>query len=1005
MRKGSALLVVLGMIAFMVVSAVAFSAWMRYARLPSSYLRRSSASRHLAKAAIAQAIEVIDISIGNNPHPGVGNRPYANPRIGGRIENRNYWRNNCFIGTNRLLSAEDTVSTLTMEALAYIPPALINEARYFSRHSAAGAWRNLGFDSGRYAFSAIDVSDHIDINRVFADRGRSSADKGKVSLAHIFENASHTGAGNPSADKWDAFMEKFNNVERLKLGEADAHLTGSSKLPLISLADLNLALNDEGLAETLSPFCRYINSQGNTDFASENDFLSPAALMNFVTDSYFPSGASTNEEYNILRRQPFSSISANRSDRQKSVIEILEQSSTMLTRFEENVSGLDIVSLYDYLDGNNVPASLALPTTERVPMVCGLQSAISFDLQPSMTKNPDPSTLNPDAPDAPQQVIVFHECRMKLSNPLGAVGGLFTFPFQRDKDVPNQTFNVDYAVRIGLSVGNGPGLRTSGSSAYVVGDNADFERKGVENGVIKLHRTGSALSFSDVKTEAEAMKKLDATLEFNEAETWFQNNWLFRIPHLYVLSAPDPISGKRQYEDQGPSPTQNAKINSGFRPVNADGTGDGGFNPAMLRNNGSVQVLPYATIVARIQNGGKTVDLVPASFYDDRQLNGIDNDPAIANINGGNNQRPLITLKSQSASPIAFGEGTFTGGQSVNVTLKFADKESIVCPDPRWNFAPENFYATSDSLQAGDWFAQNVSGVGEQGRDGDMFMFVSNQGYLQSVSELAFLARTAVDMGGGDAMLGNSSVAFNRDYFENFPGKSDAFTTLAHGQFMWRTYRLYRQGGFGADGIYDRGIVADGSGFRINPYTSSRNIMMAAVANTPYSWWAASTNNQDKAMEECDANEFNRTYAFSEMNSSARFAWKDLRKIAANLIIDRNSADSWENHFSNLDWAGENSDFCGVDFDSTDVDALKEVDRKFLYGFWRDTFAVKQQLFLVFVRAEPLMMGGGASGQTPPQLGARAVALVWRDPTPSKEDVSGQPRPHQTRILFYRQFD
>ena len=50
-RKGSALLIVLGMLAFMIVSAVAFSAYMRYARLPSSYLRRTTASRELTKAA------------------------------------------------------------------------------------------------------------------------------------------------------------------------------------------------------------------------------------------------------------------------------------------------------------------------------------------------------------------------------------------------------------------------------------------------------------------------------------------------------------------------------------------------------------------------------------------------------------------------------------------------------------------------------------------------------------------------------------------------------------------------------------------------------------------------------------------------------------------------------------------------------------------------------------------------------------------------------------------
>ena len=207
MKKGSALLVVLGMVAFMVISAVAFSAYMRYSRLPSSYLLRTSSSRHLAKAALAEAIDIIDVSIGNNPHPGVGDKAYAYPRKHGHSASRNYWYNHCFIGTNRLVDAEDTVSTLTMEGLAYLPPALINEARYFSRRSAAAVWKTLGFDSGRFAFSAVDVSDHFDINRLRA-ASRSSSDRDRISLAHIFEKAQHTGfATEPKV--WDDFVKEY----------------------------------------------------------------------------------------------------------------------------------------------------------------------------------------------------------------------------------------------------------------------------------------------------------------------------------------------------------------------------------------------------------------------------------------------------------------------------------------------------------------------------------------------------------------------------------------------------------------------------------------------------------------------------------------------------------------------------------------------------------------------------------------------------------------------------
>ena len=59
-RNGSALLIVLGMMAFMIVSAVAFSAYMRSSRLPSSYLRRSSASRQLAMRAVRAEVEFFE---------------------------------------------------------------------------------------------------------------------------------------------------------------------------------------------------------------------------------------------------------------------------------------------------------------------------------------------------------------------------------------------------------------------------------------------------------------------------------------------------------------------------------------------------------------------------------------------------------------------------------------------------------------------------------------------------------------------------------------------------------------------------------------------------------------------------------------------------------------------------------------------------------------------------------------------------------------------------------
>jgi len=250
---------------------------------------------------------------------------------------------------------------------------------------------------------------------------------------------------------------------------------------------------------------------------------------------------------------------------------------------------------------------------------------------------------------------------------------------------------------------------------------------------------------------------------------------------------------------------------------------------------------------------------------------------------------------------------------------------------------------------------------------------------------------------------------------------------------MWRTYRLWAQNGEANDDLYDLGVFDGGRGPRVNPYSDSLYVTLAALANTPYSWWAASTNYNATgkgSVPDDDAEAFNKKYAFSAMKNDAKFAWEDLKLVAQNLqnAMRANENGDWISGWENLNWGGganNDVDLAGVQFQGDTVD-LYDVDRKFLYGYWRDCFAAKQQLFLVFVRAEPLMMGGGAAGRTPPQLGARAMALVWRNPTPgsggnyvagpaakldryrpknAQTASSGSNMPLQTRVLFYRQFD
>jgi hypothetical protein len=320
--------------------------------------------------------------------------------------------------------------------------------------------------------------------------------------------------------------------------------------------------------------------------------------------------------------------------------------------------------------------------------------------------------------------------------------------------------------------------------------------------------------------------------------------------------------------------------------------------------------------------------------------------------------------------------------------------------DPRYNYAPEHWFMMGGSFSKQGWLDNCQRGAG--GRDGDIFMATSDMGYMQSVYELAFLPRLSDLTGpGASTYFGNMErVSGQTQFAANFSG-------AVNSHLAWQTYRPFRIASVGRDDFEGVGFSSEGNGFRVNPYSPSTPIIMAALANSPYNWMVASTNETaPSALSSSDreVNNFNKNYCFNQMGpTESRFDWKDLELVADQIRSACRGAVSgnWQAAFDNLDWAGDNSDLAGANFEGNTVE-LYDIDRKFLYGYWKDSFAVKQQLFLVFVRAEPMMMGGGAIGQTPPQLGARAVALVWRDPTVNENDSNA---PHRTRVLFYRQFD
>ena len=1028
-RRGSALLIVLGMVGVMVISAVAFSAYMRYSRLPSSFLRRTSASRHLAHAAMAEAIDIIDASIGDNPHPGFGEDLTVYPRRGGTSARRNYWLGRCYVGVetnnlDNLPSPSATVPVLTLEALAYIPPDIVNQVRYYSRRSAAAKWHNFDYDAGRFAFCAIDVSDHFDVNRVFANCGRDSSDNGKFSLAFALETEDHGSYRYPPSS-WDTTVSA-------KMGT----------MPFTSLADLGLALKDSYPLFFPAISAIYQKDGARLDNISRND----VKYFNVVADGLYPSVAKdANRPGDISRRQPFRSMPNGNA----SASDVYDRKNDSLDNMlaDGKLSRLDMISLYDYLDYDDLPVSLALPTMERVPMVCGFQSKLKIKFSTEVSKTTDPEGFNIATAQIGDEYKEIRHYKLKVDANERIFSALCMFPFRSESLRPEPSgYSVEMAFRVclGNSSDPNPSLRVPEESRYFIRDSAAFDRSGVDDGMISMKSRSQELSFpagrnSDVQNALDLKEpQID---DISTVGNWFNNNDIFTVEVKFRVEA-DGSGSKTSTEIE----RNVTKIN--FHPVKHDGVDfDQSFSEANLKQGDfSFKARPYLTAVARIVKGGKTYDLAPASYIHDAAFNGVNADPNRSFRTMYPDGQPILVFRG--SGEIGLGPADIETATAPEVEVEFKPVSSlgdngktILCSDPRWNFASEDFVCDGSSIEdAQNWYVNDPGkcGVGVGGRDRDIFMFVSNQGYMQSVSELAFLPRTveallSADDGDFDERYGDAK--FNGTSFSEFPTSID---NAPHGKFMWRTYRLYPQGGLSSDGLYNLGLFDGGSGFRMNPYTTSREALLAALANPPCSWWVASTNytaqgQERSSLEDMDVKNFNMKHAFSAMNSGAKFAWEDMEKIAGRIgeAMRSNSNGDWCSGYDSLDWAGDDDHFAGVQLSSETCD-LYDIDRKFLYGFWRDCFAAKQQLFLVFVRAEPLMMGSGAAGKAPPPLGARAMALVWRKPAAGSETgVAGGKKawpdslsftrdaardssgggggnlnlPHETRILFYRQFD
>ena len=1066
-RRGSALLIVLGMLAFMVVSAVAFSAYMRYSRLPSSYLRRTSASRHLAKAALAEAINEIDFAICDNPHPGVGDAYVLKDSEGQyRTRSANFWKHRVFIGTNVMQSVfypdpgtgfEETVPVLTVEGLGYIPPPLVNEARYFGRLSPAAHWKSFDFDAGRYAFCALDVSDYFDINHLFAGYPRSSSPNRRLSLAYLFENASHASAGS-DGKSWDDWMAQFRKVDD---EENPSRFSWSNTMvPLVSMADFGLAFGSKTLGSLKSPFYNYISGGGNNGFydASGVSELKALKSMAFVTDGWFPAEAvpegESDDERDIdltnLENQPFL-VSDLEQDKAKpplyTIFDYSKSAQDVRDRLFESICGLGLCALYDYLDVDSLPLSLAIPTTERVPMVCGLQAKLG-DGNFKIAKSQDPDSYTVTVPDrerTAKRTVKYTIDPTEFTQSLmgGSLKALVASPFHHADGIEDESFQLDGRFAFFLSSAD-MSLRTGNLDDVLHFKNfKDSSQPGLNSatGVLMTPFLKDSKLSKNAKTKMNDQKDALELVSFPLSEfaqvaaSAFSGNPLLSV--TYEWKQTYSLGG---WSPKDPKAEDLTAATCGMPPLSATGTTDGTYaNPALLlgKLKGDPASGPTlrlnAAIWLRVKNkDGDTVDLVPACIQDDDDLNGCNNYAMMGPIGNeiAGQAYPLLRFDFTDVKDKAFVlsiEGLESAAKAGTVAQVKPSFQTILCADPRYNHAPEDWFSVSDELTEENWLTACKAAE----RDGDIFMSVSDQGYLQSIYELAFLPRLT-----GALETANSNKQ-RGEYASPGDGRTsirEGFDTTVHKDLMWRTYRPFANSDGAADGFYKTGFTSAGTGPKVNPYSDSVEVLMAAFANTPADWRVASTNNAD--LSEADfksAKTFNEKYAWNQMEmgsgtkntymKNTYIRYDDLQTLAEDYIASlcqnrtdepmetftlnsHTGAQDWETAWEGIDWNARFEDIV----QANPTHKIWNVDRKFLYGYWHDCFAARQQLFLIFVRAAPLMMGGGGQGSIPPQLGSRAVALVWRDPAKTPEatnlgDSGKRYIPHRTRLLFYRQLD
>ncbi|MGI6495759.1 MAG: hypothetical protein ACOX5G_06685 [Kiritimatiellia bacterium] len=372
-KAGVALLVVVGMLALLMISAVAFTSMMRIERSGASNFRHAITAREMAAVAVGRFIGDIDGAhlcneaiVADDVYPGWTNDTWIIPgsidasgqeNVDERTELTDIPEDIVF-SLNAKRKEAAAARVLTERMMKFVPGAFRPDVARVKPE-----WVPLEVDGrvvGRYAYIAINTSGMLDINAVNSNGMARAigADPGEIRIGGLSDVTDAT----KHAGKRDQ-MEGFVTLEQVAaLDASGCGLDGEnlenfgifSYIPSEELVPAGLEADNDGT--TRNPKV-YVGDDFPARFASESDYTYGDGRNARLQDRV----------WEILERDDMLGANFVGSDNQTTRIQ----------------GYLD--ALFDYIDPDDIPRNTAAPHVENTAMINGISFVYDFAWVPVRT--------------------------------------------------------------------------------------------------------------------------------------------------------------------------------------------------------------------------------------------------------------------------------------------------------------------------------------------------------------------------------------------------------------------------------------------------------------------------------------------------------------------------------------------------------------------------------------------------------------------------------------------